>query len=664
MVEPRHEWVFPEPLRLPPELRAAASGLGLGPIAATVLVRRGVDDAASMAAFFAPPRAALHDPRRLPDAQALVDRIARARDGGERVMVFGDFDADGLTGLAQVVLALTALGIETIPYVPSRLDEGHGLSMAAVGAAVRDRVSLIVTVDTGSTSVGEVAAAAERGIDVVITDHHHVPDEVPAAVALVNPHRADAAYPERRLTGSGVAFTVARLLLREIADAEDEALKLADLAAIGTVSDVAPILGENRAIARLGIERMRADPRPGIAALLDRAGVVAETVDLETVGFVIAPRLNAAGRVGEALDAARLLLSQTPEEARDLATMLESANATRRDLMRAAVAETRLALGLATPGQAPGQLTLPEPADAPALVGPVPVEAAPAGPDDARPDVARDREAADTIDSPVTPGIGTVHAHPDPNAPAMLAWGELPVGIIGLVAGRIADETGRPAVIGSDLGDMIRASCRGDGRLNLAIALDACEDLLIRHGGHGGAAGFEIPRERWGAFVERFLRLAADAAPPAARSTLSVDLALPAAMVSYDLLRELGRLGPFGTGNPEPLVAVLGLTVHRVRAANGGHTQLVLRRERDVVDAIAFGWRELAELVSEGDRVDVVARLTSRAFGGLETMQLEVRDISISGTHPRAAEVLARAGERAAGGVVAAISMSASGVSS
>jgi single-stranded-DNA-specific exonuclease len=245
--------------------------------------------------------------------------------------------------------------------------------------------------------------------------------------------------------------------------------------------------------------------------------------------------------------------------------------------------------------------------------------------------------------------IRAVHAEADPHAPAMLAWGDLPVGIIGLVAGRIADETGRPAVIGSDLGDVIRASCRGDGRLNLAVALDACEDLLIRHGGHSGAAGFEIPRNRWGAFAERFLELAAGAAPPAARTTLLVDLALPASMVSYDLLRELGRLGPFGTGNTEPLVAVLGLTVHRVRAANGGHTQLVLRRERDVLDGIAFGWAELADLVTEGDRVDVVARLTSRAFGGLETMQLEVRDLSASGAHPRAAEVLARARERMPG---------------
>ena len=207
--------------------------------------------------------------------------------------------------------------------------------------------------------MAEVAAANERGIDTIITDHHHLPEVLPAAVALVNPHRADAHYPFTDLSGSGVAFTVARLLLRTLIDAEADALDLADLATIGTVSDVSPILGENRAIAKLGLERMRTNPRPGIAALLARGGVGRSGVaDLETVGFVIAPRLNAAGRVGEALDAARLLLAETPEQAAELAATLEAANTTRKDLMKTAIAEARAAFGMPDPGQAPGQQPL------------------------------------------------------------------------------------------------------------------------------------------------------------------------------------------------------------------------------------------------------------------------------------------------------------------
>ncbi len=608
MIEPRHRWVFPDPLRVSPELRDAAREQGLGTFAVTVLARRGIADPAALAAFLGPALAGLHDPRLLPDADRLLARVSAARANGERVMVFGDFDADGLTGLAQLVLAFRRLGIDAVPYVPSRVEEGHGLSMAAVDTAVAGGTTLIVTVDTGSTSVAEVAAARDRGIDVVITDHHRLPEVLPAAVALVNPHRADSAYPDPRLSGSGVAFTVARLLLGELLAAAADALEMADLATIGTVSDVVPILGENRAIARLGLERMRTAPRPGIAALLARAGIAPAAVDLEDVGFALAPRLNAAGRVGEALDAARLLLAGTPEEAEALAAILETANGTRRDLMRTAIAEARAALGLPDAGQVPGQQPLFD----------VPVGAA-----------------------------GSIRVGGGNDAPAMLVRGPWPVGIVGLVAGRLADQTGRPAVVATPIGPVLRASCRSDGRLDLAAALAACSDLFIRHGGHAAAAGFELPEERWEAFVERFLALAAAAAPEDPRTTLGVDLALPAAYVDYGLFRDLARLAPCGAGNPEPLVAVLGLTVQRVRAANGGHTQLVLRRDRDVLDGIAFGRPDLAASLAEGDRVDVVARLASRVFGGLETLQLEVRDVAASGTHPRAAEVLDRAAGRA-----------------
>jgi single-stranded-DNA-specific exonuclease len=610
MTDARHRWVFPDPMRLEPGFREAARAAGLGTFAATVLARRGVADEAALDAFLGPALAGLHDPRLLPDAALVVERIARARAGGERVMVFGDFDADGLTGLAQLVIALRRLGIDAIPYVPSRLEEGHGLSLAAVTAAAEGEVALIITVDTGSTSVAEVAAARERGIDVIVTDHHHLPDVLPAAIALVNPQRADSAYPERTLSGSGVAFTVARLLLGELADAEGEALDLADLATIGTVSDVAPVMGENRSIAKLGLERMRTNPRPGIAALLERGTGRGGAIDLETVGFVIAPRLNAAGRVGEALDAARLLLAETPEQATELAATLETANTTRRDLMRTAIAEARAAFGMPDPGQAPGQQAL---LDVP------------------------------TVDAPAIAVAG------GPDAAALLIRGPWPVGIVGLVAGRLADETGRPTIVGTPIGDSIRASCRGDGRVSLVEALTACADLFIRFGGHAAAAGFELPAERWDEFTARFLEAAAASAPTDARPPLAVDLALPAAYVDYTLYRDLARLAPCGTGNPEPLVAVLGLTVQRVRLANGGHTQLVLRRERDVLDGIAFGRPDLVGLLAEGDRVDIVARLASRVFGGLETLQLEIRDVSTSGSHPRAAEVLARAAGRLAG---------------
>lgn len=573
MLQPRTRWLFPTPVAVPPSLVDAGHALGLGPRVVRLLAGRGVIDAEALQRFLGDPMSGLNDASLLPDAAPFRDRIEAARTRGERVLVFGDFDADGITGLAILTIALRRLGIDTVPYVPSRLEEGHGLSLAAVEAARTAGAAVIVTVDTGSSSVAEVAAANAAGLDVLITDHHHVPATLPAALALVNPHRPDAGYPDRRLAGSGVAFTLARLLLG------DRALDLVDLAAIGTVADLAPVLGENRAIVQLGLARLRAAPRPGLAALLASAKIAPADVDLEQLAFAVAPRLNAAGRVGEASDAARLLLSEDAAEAVELAAVLDAANITRRDLMKTAVAEAR---------------TSPDAVD----------------------------DAAATI----------VH-------------GPWPVGIVGLVASRLAEERGRPAIVGADLGSVIRASCRSGGALHLADALAACSDVLLRHGGHAGAAGFEIEAARWPEFRERFLAIAAGAAPPDPVQGLALDLAVRAREVDYALHRDLQKLAPCGAGNPEPLVAVLGLTVTKVReAAGGGHTLLVLKRRLDVLDGVAFGWPELSRQVSEGDVIDVVAQLRSRRFGGIESLQLEIRDAAPSGHHPEARTILDAAG--------------------
>lgn len=564
MLTPRYRWRYPD--RTPPDaaFMAAVAAHGGSPLVAMVLARRGVvmED---VDAYFGPPALGLHDAALLPDAAAVVARVARARDRGERVLVVGDFDADGLTGLAILVTALRRLGLDVASHVPSRIEEGHGLSLQAVAAARDAGRSLLFTVDTGSSSVAEVAAAGRDGIDVIVTDHHRVPEAPPAAFALVNPHRPGATYPDRRLAGSGVALKVAALLLEQLAQipAASTVAELADLAAIGTVADVAPILGENRSIARLGLERLRTAPRPGVAALLASARVDPASVTLETIAFTIAPRLNAAGRVGEASDAVTLLLAATAEEGAAAAAALESANDTRRDITRSAVAEARSML---------------------------------AGEND--------------------------------RLPATLVRGPWPVGIVGLVAARLAEERGRPAVVAAELDGVLRASCRAPGGYDLAATLAACADLLVRHGGHRGAAGLEVRADRWDDFRARFLELVSAAGPLDPRPELALDLALPARAADYRLLEHLAALAPTGPGNPEPLVGVHGLTVTRIRAAAGGHAQLTLRRDRDVVDAIAFERGDLVETVHEGDRIDVAGRLGSRRYGGIESLQLVVLDVA------------------------------------
>ena len=500
-------------------------------------------------AWFADPLDGLHDPALLPDAGLALARLTSARDRGERVLVFGDFDADGLTGLAIMTLALRRFGVAVDPYVPSRLEEGHGLSLAALDAAAAGGCTVVVTVDCGSTSVAEIAAANARGIDVIVTDHHRVPAVMPAALAVVNPHRPDSTYPDRRLAGSGVAFKIAQLLLANEPGGPLAALDLADLATIGSVADVAPIVGENRAIARLGLERLRHAPRPGIAALLERAHIGPDAIDLETVAFAIAPRLNAAGRVGEALEAARLLLATDPVEAGVHADALEAAQP---DPARPDEVGRRRGAG----GRRRVDAGQPRRSCAGRGASGSSVSSPPGWP----------RTAAGPPSSGRSSATSSARRA---GATARSTWGR-PSSAAPTSSSGSAVMPGRPG-----------SSCRPTA------------------GTSSGSASWPSPARR---------------RRPTRGRRIAIDLALPAIDVDYGLYRELAGLAPCGPGNPDPLVAVLGLTVTRVRAATGGHSQLTLRRDRDVLDGIAFGRSDIAEVVREGDRLDVVARLTSRTI--------------------------------------------------
>jgi single-stranded-DNA-specific exonuclease len=602
MVESLYQWVAPPEVAVDTDCLAIGAERGISERMLRLLAARGVTSPDELRLFLADPEDGLHDPRLLPDAGAALLRVSAARARGERVLVYGDFDADGLTGLAILVIALRHLGLDAAAYAPERVADGHGLSLRAIEAAAAGGRTLILTADCGTSSGAEIEDAARRGIDVLVTDHHHAATWPSAAVAVVNPHRGDSSYPDRRLTGAGVAWKFAQLLLSTPGGAglSTAARELADLAIIGTVADVAPILGENRSIARLGLEQLRRTARPGLVALLARAGIAPEKINLDDIGFAIAPRLNAAGRVGEAARAARLLLAEDSEEAGSLADEIEAANTERRGLTKSYLAEARLALGL---GSASGEI-----AD---------------GGQDVKSGLAGEPEVASR-------GIDAGGSLP----PALLVRGEWPVGIIGLIAGRLADETGLPAVVASPIdpeAGLLRASCRGPQGWSLAEALVACEDLLVRHGGHAAAAGFDIEAASWPEFERRFLHLAAAAPHRSGRGELRLDIVLPATEVDYRLVREIEMLEPTGPGNPAPTLALTGLKVVRARSASGGHTQLVLGRGRDVLDAVAFRRPDLATSLREGDRIDVVARAASRRFGGFESIQLEVLDVASEG---------------------------------
>jgi single-stranded-DNA-specific exonuclease len=563
-LKPRYHWVVPPAHALSASTVEEARRRGLSARALRVLSRRGPVDAAELSSRFDEPGAGLHDPRLLPDADAVVRRVDRAGRTGESILVLGDFDADGLTGLAILVEALRWLGLEAEPYVPHRTAEGHGLSMAAVERAKDAGRGLIMTADTGSTSLAEVAAARQAGIDVIVTDHHVLGPEWPDALAVVNLQRPDSRYPDRRLSGAGVAFKVAQLLMAERPGGAEASLGLVDLAAIGSVADVVPITGENRAIVRLGLRRLSEAPRPGLAALLAAARLDTDDLSRDDIAFGLAPRINAMGRIGDPAVAAALLLARDDAEAAVLAAQLEAANVQRRAMTATAIADARASLDGAT--------------------------------DDA----------------------------------FIVLEGDWPVGIIGLVAGRLAEETGRPVLVLSNAVSPWRGSARSAGGVDVAAALEACHDLLERHGGHPAAAGCHVDAAHVPELRSRLADFAAGQPASDRRPTLAIDLVQSALEADYVLLRELAPLED--AAEAPPLVGVAGLVVVRARVASGGHTQLTLRRGRDVVDGISFGRADLAEQLREGLEIDVVARLTSRTFAGLETLQLEVRDAAVAGT--------------------------------
>ncbi len=501
-------------------------------------------------------------------------------------MVFGDFDADGLDGLAILVIALRRFGVDVEPYVPSRLDEGHGLSLAAIETAVgrrRDPSSSRST--AGRAPRPRSRRAAARGIDVIVTDHHRVPPDAAACLCgrqsaprrLALPGRA-ARRQRRRLQGGAAAprrRCQAARTPRSISPTSRRSARSPTSPRSSARTGRSPVSGSSDCGRRHG---------PGIAALLERARIAPAAVDLDTIAFALAPRLNAAGRVGEALEAARLLLAVDADEAAVHADALEVANKTRRDLT-----VTRGRRGAGARGR----------------------RARPTGVDRPRPVAGRDRRARRG-----SPGGGP--------RPSRRRRG-------GARATRSVPRAGATARSISGRPSRSAPTCSRATAATPALPASSFRRTAGRRSSSGSRRSPRRPCRR--------IRGRSCASTSRSRRSTS----------TTGCYRDLGGLAPYGPGNPEPLVAVLGLTVTRVRLAADDHTSLTLRRDRDVLDGIAFGRADIAALVHEGDRIDVVARLSSRTFGGFESLQLEIRDAAPSGSHPEAAAILAGASAGARG---------------
>jgi single-stranded-DNA-specific exonuclease len=529
---------------------------------AQLLVNRGVVTAGDASDFLEPPRPAAPDVDAMAGLPEALRRIERALDAGEKIVVYGDYDVDGLSGSTVLQRALLALGGQVEVFIPHRDRDGYGLNTDVLHELAARAAGLVITVDCGVTATAEVAAANAIGLDIVVTDHHDVPPDLPSAVAVVNPHRSDCPYPFKSLAGAGVALKVAQALCaRRLAPARQAAITpaLLQLAALGTVADVMPLVGENRAIVRHGVRAMNDRPLAGLAALIRRAGLTRPWVEAQDIAFKLAPRLNAAGRISEATTTQRLLATGDMAEAEILAEELEILNGQRRELATAAL------------------------------------------------DAAR----ANVL------GAGDVLP------PAIVVTSEHPAGVLGLVAVRLVEETGRPVAVLEKTDGMARGSVRAPAGLSAIAAVNACARHLIRYGGHAGAAGFSIDLEHVAAFSADFVE-AVRALPPQAASAdeLVAEARLRPSTINEGLLDLLGRLGPFGHGAPEPLFETSGLTVREAKMVGERHLRLKVWGEGRLLFAIAFNCA--SEPPPLGSRIDLLYRARPNVWQGQRKVDLEM----------------------------------------
>ncbi len=541
---------------------------GVNPLVVQLLLNRGVVGPAQVAAFLDGPSGQIHDPYLLQDMPEAVDRIARAISDGEPIVVYGDFDADGVTSTAVLVETLEVFGARVTPFIPQR-EDGYGLNVPSITSLAERGAKLVITVDCGISSAAEVEAARELGIDVVVTDHHRVTGPVPEAVAVVNPRRDGCTYPYKALAGVGVAFKLAQALLGETPVVDGRTPReversLLDLVAIGTIADVVPLQGENRVIAARGLVELNRTARPGLRELIRTSGLTPGQIDSWDISYVLGPRLNAAGRLGDAVSAYRLLTGSLGE-ATQLAQVLETANLSRQQLTEEALAMAR-------------------------------------------------EQVKDQLPSAKLLVVASEGYRP---------------GIVGLVAGRLTEEYNRPSIVLGIDGSEARGSARSVADFDLAAALTECQEYLTRFGGHARAAGFTVPLEKLEPLRQRLLALAE--ARLAERDTspkLDVDAEIALRTVSWRLYREISRLAPFGHENPNPLFLTRGLRVLDARAVGQiapGHLRLALYDGFSRWNAIGFGLGELAAQLPEV--VDIAYQIEADTYRGGESLRLKVRGI-------------------------------------
>lgn len=545
------------------KIREISEKHGISELLATVLYNRGVLDDDEIDVFLNPKRNDFHDPYLMPDMEKAVNRIIKAVNEKEKVMIYGDYDVDGITSITVLKKFLQERGLVTGYKIPNRLNEGYGLNKAAIEKIAGEGYKLIITVDCGISGNDEIDLANSLGLEVIVTDHHEPLEELPNAIAILDCKRKDNTYPFKSLAGVGVVFKLIQALSIKLGLDEKEYLKYLDIVCIGTISDIVPLVDENRVIAKLGLKLASQTKIPGLRALLKSAGY--KEVNSNTVSFGIAPRINACGRMGYEEEALELFLTENLVEADNITNKLNEYNKERQAIEKRIFEE------------------------------------------------AIDKIEKGSLNKNNAIVIGSENWHH---------------GVIGIVASKITDLYFKPSILICFEEDGGNGSGRSIAGFDLHDALCKSSKYLEKYGGHEMAVGLTLKKENFDAFAENFEKIAKDAHTEDIVSVVNVDKEISLKDVTIENVNDLKLLEPFGEANKMPVFIYRNLKIDSIRAlSEGKHLKLTLKDNNTIINAIGFNMGKYSEEYQLGDKIDVLGVLEINSFGGVDSVQINMKDI-------------------------------------
>lgn len=530
---------------------------------ATILVNRDIVDEQKLEIFLNPTRNNFHDPFLMPDMEKAVERIIKAINNKEKVIIYGDYDADGITSITVLKKFLEDVGLNADYYIPNRLNEGYGLNNSAIQKIVENNYELMITVDCGISGIEEINYANSLGLETIVTDHHEVGDDIPNAIAVVDAKRKDNKYPCRDLAGVGVVFKLIQAISKKLELKEEEYLKYLDIVCVGTISDIVPLIDENRVITKLGLMLVKQTKNIGLKSLIVSSGY--KKIDSTTISFGIAPRINACGRMGHAEEALKLFLSKNINEVKDLTKILNEYNVERQST------EKRIY-----------------------------------------------EEAINQIQE----------NHLEEKDAIIVAGENWHHGVIGIVSSKITELYFKPSILLCYEDDIAKGSGRSIPGFDLHDALMKCQDTIEKFGGHSMAIGITIKKENFQKFCYEFEEVAKDSNLKDIFPIIQIDAEFELKDINKDMVKSLEQLEPYGEANKMPLFAFKKLKIDSIRAlSEGKHLKLTLKEGNTVVNAIGFNMGTLVDNYRIGDKIDIVGVLEVNTFNGVDTLQINMKDM-------------------------------------